>query len=68
MFRRKTHEKCNVFEALAELEDTREAFDFEQAGDEQSKDEKQEAEQIEYVLVALDNREGDPADHSKEQP
>jgi hypothetical protein len=56
-----------VFEALAELKDTREVFDFEQAGDEQAENEKKETEQIKYVLIALDNREGNPADHSEEQ-
>lgn len=55
-----------MFEAFAELENSRKVFYFEQARDEQSKDEKQDAEQIKYVLVALNNSESDPAYRSEE--
>jgi hypothetical protein len=54
-----------VFEAFVELEYTGQWSYFEQAGDEQSKDEKQDAEQIKYVFVTLNNRKGDTAYRSE---
>jgi len=55
-------------EVFVEPADMREVPDFEQSGDKQPRDEEQKTKQVKYVLVELNNREGELANHTEEQP
>jgi len=57
-----------VTEAFLETQHTGQGVELEQARNKQAENKKQETQQIEYVLVALDNRKGHTSDHAEEHP